>query len=288
MRAVLAACCLLVLAGCGGVSFGPSDDTPPAPGDDPATTVDPAAPGVTADGVTAPSRLADAHAAVLAGTSYVITTNRTVVESDGTVVEAVTVAYRNGSEPGNFGYRKTVAGATRLRSTRDVWRAGDESGWRVERAAVGATDGTAADGSGTTVDTGTGTYGYATEPVTGRELVASAFRAVDVHATTAVGVDDGTTVYELRGRTVADPAALTSQPGRVADVSLYARVDADGLVRHLELSYTVHREDQTLRVTRRLDVENVGSTVVDGRLDRRDGDRDGGEICRTRGGAVRC
>lgn len=106
--AVLLLAGLAVLAGCGGV-FG---DVGPSTGPGP-TTATPsfvAAPGITHDGVKDPARVARAHAASLAGQSYTVRAELTVLGPDGTERGGSVTVLRTAAGGDRFAYKYNARG----------------------------------------------------------------------------------------------------------------------------------------------------------------------------------
>lgn len=261
----LLACLLLVTAGCnvpaGGGSGEPTRTVTPVP----VPAEETLAPGVTDEGVVNPRALADAHAGVLAGTSFRLSVNRTVRGANGTLRDRLRLDLALAADRG---YRAEAAtagpdapvflGTPPANAT--FWSNGSTYARKLTR------DGETTYNTFTPVE-GAGTWQYwaRTVPFGGqraspRAFLTRTFRAVD---TTVVGRADanGTTVYRLRGNTTTE--RLDAQIDDPRNVSLTATVTERGLVRSLSLRYVGTMDGEPVRVTRTVAYRDVGATTVE-------------------------
>lgn len=287
--AALACVALVVTAGCAGFGGQPAGDdvATPAPTGEPATTdgsapTDPAttrattdpgaesasetvAPGVTTDGVSNLSVLADAHAAHLQNTSYTITSSFADHREDGRIysLTAKTLLFENER---HWHQRMTAAGE------KEVLTGGNPTG-RSESYADGDRVYTRQHGFGDNSSYGTITYrnGDTVAPATVAPTggfqwpVRQAFSNV---TTTVVGSHEanGTTVYQVTGT-----AETTSFNGRnVTDYAASALVTEHGFVQRITITYhgdldslTHPGEEPTGTSTRRWQWTDVGETTVE-------------------------
>lgn len=261
----LLACLLLVTAGCnvpeGGAADEPTRTVTPVP----VPAEETLASGVTDEGVVNPRALADAHAGVLAETSYQLTVNRTVRGVNGTLRERLLLdlsltadrTYR--TETSTAGPEAPVfLGSPPANAT--FWSNGSTYVRKLTR------DGKTTYNTFSPVE-GAGTWQYwaRTVPFGGqraspRAFLTRTFRAVD---TTVVSRADsnGTTVYRLRGNTTTE--RLDESVAEPRNVSLTATVTEQGLVRSLSLRYVGTVEGERVRVVRNVTYHGVGETTVE-------------------------
>jgi len=258
----------LVLAGCGGIVLG--DGEPPSP--ETATTnrstmLPP--PGVSSLRVLNPSALGRAHARTIENASYVVTSNRTVLDEGGTLRSRLSTRVTV-DEAGGFHAIAETAGPEapvfigEPPATGTYWSNGTVYLRRLSRD--GRTTYTQHDPPDTWV--GTRRYWAEAVPFGARHNRPATFYAAvfDAVPTRVVGQSriDGTPVLRLEGER-AGPAAVDDLPDEVVsvrNVTLVALVDRDGLVRVLDLRYTGRLEDQAVRVHWRIRYAAVGTTSV--------------------------
>jgi hypothetical protein len=269
MRSVVAVACtvLLVLAGCSGF-VGSGDSTPsetftPAPVPADRATL---APGLDADGVTAPRRLGNAHGRVLDERSYRLVANHTVRYPNGTARSVLRVDIRLDAERR---YLTTVRagghagpgllGQPPARGT--FWSNGSVYAVALTRD------------NGTTYNrfqppdgyAGTWPYwirGVALDGAPGEDTTRL-FAAIDVTVVERTTVN-GTARYILRGRE-AQPGELPV-PGGLTDprnATVRAVVRDDGLVERYRVRYTANASTGPVTVVRAVRYEGVGATTVE-------------------------
>ncbi|WP_254537139.1 DUF7537 family lipoprotein [Halomarina litorea] len=246
--AVVALAFVLALAGCGGVDAPAGTEgtvTPAAVPDDPVEEhAGSLAPGMTREGVFDPERLTDAHAAVLATTSY-------------TVQRREMRTYRNGTVRSR--YESTVqvsAGGDRFRY------ALEQADYRGAEERVRSIDRWMADGRGfERRESGGVSYRRLSNPdavlperATNRLGLTRILLVVDLHVTGTTRTPDGATLYHLGVE--GGPEDLPP----LREVSFEAVVREDGVVRSYDLTYLVEREGTTVRVTVQVAFGALGET----------------------------
>lgn len=253
---------LLLLAALAGCNAPASDtETPeptltaapiPGPTDTPSSddlAVGEYPPGVTRAGVTAPGRLARAHEAALAGTSYAV--NQTLVQRypNGTVRVRHVVRGRFTAAPGEF--RSTVRRVDR--------RGGVRSRTTVERYADGRRV------YERVVENGTDRYRLARYPdgsprvpkavypsnLTNRREVERLFSRI---VTTTTDRGPSHVRVQSVGRTSLPP---------LENVTLTATVAKSGLVTAYQVTYDVRRAGRRVRVTVTVSYHDVGTATVE-------------------------
>lgn len=270
-RATRALTCalLVVLAGCGGLPLGGGGDgrptplgettTPaPLPTDAPADTR--LAPGVTGAGVTKPRTLADAHAGLLANTSYRLVTTRTVRGTDGTLRQRLSLNLSLAPDRGYLVHVATAGprapvflGTPPAEAT--FWSNGSIYLRSLTR------DGETTYNEFQPID-GAGTWQYWARTVpfggpagTPRNFVGDTLAAVPTRVNGRVGVEPAT--YRVVGDRATDSLEGFDDPG---EVRLVATVTEAGLVRSVSLSYTTTVDGEAVRVERTVRYERVGNT----------------------------
>ena len=270
--AALLALTMVVLAGCGSVSFGdPPDGSTPTPTLSPVAVPDETGaagervygPGLSALGVFDAATLAGAHRSTLTERGFVLTRNRTVYRpsASGEPRTLNSVEVRAVVEPGGRSYRFTRV----ERSVREwpiaegytligVWYSEPfvrnrfvndgrvERYWGQDRAATG---------------------GPVRDP-TLSEDVGRELRAVDLRVVgnTSAG---GTSVYRLEGTRLASPGTLAFPPviSEPRNVSMVARVDDRGVVRSYTLGFDATLGEEPVRFRRTYRVSSVGNATVE-------------------------
>lgn len=268
MRVTPVVVAVLLLAGCSG----PPTLTDPDPTTATVTPVDvPAdyayAPGVTEAGVTEPDTLAVAHESVLAGSSYRITSNRTVRYANGTLREQLLVDVALAADGTYLASAATRGPAApvflgRPPANGTYWSNGTVYVRKLTR------DGRTTYNQFETPGSGAATWQYWTrtvpfggEQATPRRFYESLFAAVPVRVVGEVSAGNATT-YRL----VGEEPRTTQFVDEVADprnVRLVATVRDDGLVESLSLRYEGEVDGATVRVVRTVRYRNVGSTTVE-------------------------
>lgn len=268
MRVVPVIVAVLLLTGCSGP---PSLSEPDAP----AATVTPVdvpadyayAPGVTEAGVAEPDTLAAAHEAVLAGSSYRITSNRTVRYANGTLREQLRVDVMLTAD-GTYLASAVTRGASapvflgRPPADGTYWSNGTVYVRKLTRD--GRTTYNQFDGP--TSGAGTPQYWARTVPFGGRQATprgfySSLFAAVPAEVVGNVSTENAT-AYRLAGE-AARAGGFVDDVADPRNVRLVATVREDGLVRSLSLRYAGVVDGEPVRVVRTVRYRNVGATAVE-------------------------
>jgi hypothetical protein len=255
MRALLLALAV-TLAGCPAVGPGAT----PTPGEYP--------PGVTADGVTDPAALADAHADRVENTSYTLVSNRTVRYANGTVASGLFVRVELAADR-EFLVTAATAGSHGPEflgeppSSGEFWSNGS-----VYVRALTREGGTTYN-QFTPPDSYVGTWRYwrATVAFGGqdghaRETVRNVFTDVPTEVT-GVRTVDGTAVYTVEGEGATDSEFAKASNGPVGNVTLEAEVTEAGVLRRMDLSYVTFLDGESVRVDWTVRYADVGATAVD-------------------------
>lgn len=206
------------------------------------------APGLTADGVTAPAALAEANERVLQGNSYTVVSEVTVRDANGTVLGEARTETRHGRDHGHYHQIYTSEGdlnATDRFSAFDVeiWSNGD-----VTLSAQTYPD---------------GTVKYRKHGQTGVEdyweRVLALFASVE---TTVDGEVDDRAIPDYRVVSMGphDDVPLYSQG---TNVTLRAVIAPSGLVSEYEVTYEERRDGRTIEVTETVRITDRGSTTVE-------------------------
>jgi len=261
---------LLVLGGCSGLAPTPGPATPaadvtpaPVPTDDRFTGN--LAPGLTADGVTSSSTLAEAHVARLEGRSYTLVANRTTRYRNGTLRERLALDLSLGTDRSYLVATETDGPRApvflgRPPASAVFWSNGSAYARRLTR------DGTTTYSAfQPTAGAGTWQYWARTVPFGGRGgnprgFITRTFSAVPTRTTERVA-DGNDTVYRVVGTRATAPIELGIEDPR--DVRLSATVTAAGLVRTLDLSYVGTVDGEVIRVHRSFRYERLENTSVD-------------------------
>lgn len=255
---------LVVLAGCSGIAdpgqSPPVEVTPaPVPTDTPTPAPPQLAPGVTAEGVTDPNALADAHAAVLRNTSKTVRTNETSWYAGyWTLRSHRHQVTRVAADPDRFHAVIEVDGPAAPFSAYRVefWSDGE----RLVRRTV------ARDGTETTVvplDSYRDRTGVIVGPPDGR-TVSFLFGLVETRVVSTF-VRNDTTVYWIESTELVRPRLLASveNVSDPHDVELRAFVDSRGFVRSLRLAYAARADGRRVWVQWATRYTDVGTTTVD-------------------------
>lgn len=262
---VVVVVCLLVLAGCGSDGAGgPEPAVTPASVPDGATpTFDRAqrlVPGVTADGVVAPTRLVGAHVAALRGRSFT-TMRRTVsYDANGSLRSEVLTLGLVGDGHRRLFVDRRAAGPL----VRSVGLSG-----RIEQYVAGPTTvrRTVSDGT-VRYSSGRRDPGAVTGSVLLPDLVAGSTLSIALNgmnfSVTPLDGPTNATRYRLVATEVTDPETLVGLAGADArNATFTATVTADGLVSWLRLSYAADRGDGPITVVRTVAFERIGTTTVE-------------------------
>lgn len=259
---------VLVLAGCGGAVFGGDEPAAPETATTNQSTMLPP-PGVSSLRVLNPSALGRAHARTLENASYVVTSNRTVLDPTGALRSRLSTRVAV-DETGGFRATAETAGPDapvfigEPPATGTYWSNGTVYLRRLTRD--GRTTYTQHDPPDTWV--GTRRYWAEAVPFGARHNRPATFYAAvfDAVPTRVVGQSrvDGTPVFRLEGDFdgSAPVGDLPDEVSAVRNATLVALVDRDGLVRVLDLRYTGRLEEQAVRVHWTIRYTAVGRTSV--------------------------
>jgi len=271
----LAVLLLVVTAGCNGLA-GTETDTPTTrdpygvPETTSAATTERAPsllPGVTERGVRDPRTLARAHGREVRASSFVLTSNRTIRYSNGTLYSMLSLRV---AVDETRTYLATVStdgpGAPVFLgappASAEFWSNGT-----LYARAYGV-------GNETTYNTfeppnafvATWRYWVSTVPYGGQDGTATDYLAALFSSVRTRVADrrteNGTTVYRLVGTGPASEQ-FVDDVRNPRSVNLSATVDERGIVRRLELTYAGDVDGTTVRVTRRLRYGRIGNTTVD-------------------------
>lgn len=254
----------LVLAGCNGLALG-GDETQtstltPAdvPTDEPTPTPVPQlAPGVSGEGVTNPFMLAEAHAAILENTSYTHYENITARYANGTVYTHGTTHTQSAANDSRFYIVQSGASIAIDRTDRlSIWSNG-------ERVIVAQTS-----------NNSTSYFiprSSDREPLPPQEVSTGGTSSERIGAlfssakTRVVGQEqrNGTTVSRVAATNVTNPTVTERRWQDPRNVTLWALINSQGLVREYRLNYTATLNDSTVRVSRQIRYTNVGDTTVE-------------------------
>lgn len=210
-------------------------------------------PGLSADGVTDPLALADAHRAALQNTSYTVATTYAFRRPNGTVLSQGLTTTR--VAPGGKSYH-AVTSQTQSNDTRPLGIGRYElAAWANETRAVTVRQ----------VRGGEPTYREVSrerapfEPDTQWELLYSAFAATN---TTVVErfERDGTTLFRVVSTEQPGPGLASVYGG---SYSFVATVDTQGVVRTFQQTYRTTFEDRPAVVSRTVRLTRLGNTSVE-------------------------
>lgn len=210
------------------------------------------APGLSADGVTDPFALAQAHHRVLRNASYTVTAQSTHRYGNGTLVgtSSTTTAVAADGERTvrTYGtFRNTSAQSAVTQYERLAWSNGT-----LSLTAVRFGDGEV------TYDRSEDSAALPRNADTDWETIYAAFSAAN---TTVVGEveDDGRTLYRVVATDVrADSAYVDDRP-----FTMTALVDERGVVHSLVVAHPTTYEGTPAFVTQQIRVTNVGNTTVE-------------------------
>lgn len=202
-------------------------------------------PGLTAGGVTAPERLAEAHRRTLSEHSYTMRYLLAAID-DGRRIGCFTARARVAAGPAAFSYASETSGVFRAPAEPHRQRIWGNRSTLLHAETLGEV--TRHDRFGPSM------RDDVERIVTRRELVAFAFVLVDTEVV-AVEREEGAILYRLAS--TDGPHALDGE-----DVTLSATVEASGLVRSLTLAYRTDDFGAGTRVVRRLRFEDVDATTV--------------------------
>jgi hypothetical protein len=266
---------LLLTAGCGGLA--PGGDSA---GDEPTESLTPVAvpeagadypPGLTADGISAPARLSQAHGRALANQSYRLRSNRTTYFTNGTVRSRIDLDLRLARNRTHLAAVETagpeapvVLGRPPARAR--YWSNGTLYLSRVTRDGRTTYSLTRATQSPfATWQYWSGTAAFGGESSYRASRYETIFRAIP---TRVVGnrTVNGTTYYRLAGRRTTD-ASFTAGPADSVGPAgpgpaLRATVTEDGFVRSLRLHYRAFVDGEEYTVDWRITYRGVGNVTV--------------------------
>lgn len=271
---VIAVVTIVILAGCGGFA---GDDSgteagvtvTPAP-IPPTTTPDAFPPRLTAQGVTNPAALADAHGAALT-TSLTVSANQTVRGPNGTLRAQRNVTIHVASNHSRHHVVIAVAGpaAARLLGEPPVraefWSDGDlyMRAYTRDKTTRYNTFEPTLSSDGRAV--GTTNYWLTTVAPGGQPWsdIQPLFRAFDARRVERIDLRNRR-VYRVTATLLDRPDTLARAEGMdtITEAHIQAVIDTTGLVRRYHLSYTGRVGDETVSVTRRVAVTRVGRTTV--------------------------
>lgn len=209
------------------------------------------APGLTADGVTDPFALSRAHQGVLRNTSYTVAGATTHRYANGTLISQWSNTVAVDGEASSHVSRETVRNASETLGVshreRAIWSNGSVA-LAAERFAGGDVEYSRMDGR----DCACG------KSSTQWELVYAVFEAANT--TVAGEVErDGTTLY----RVVATEVRADSRYAETGPFTLEALVDSRGVVRSLQVTYSVTYLGDPAVVTQDVRVTEIGNTTVE-------------------------
>jgi hypothetical protein len=241
---------LVLLAGCGGLSFAP-DRTPTSDADAEAPADPPDyPPGLSDEGVTGPHALSEAHADSLSNVSFESTMSTTVTDANGTVVRETEWTLRRESDADGYHFVGTrresgLGPAERGRLNFSQWTDGEVTATRV-------------------VDEDATRYQFVRErrrpPVSLHGDVYGRLVAIETR-TTGFTRDDGALFHVLGTRftrndsvpPLYDEASLTS---------FSMGVEPDGTIRYYRLEFEALLDGRNVTVTADYRVERTGGVDV--------------------------
>jgi hypothetical protein len=258
----VALCGLLVLAGCSAVPGGSGSESTatltPAPIPDRTDTSERLAPGLTSAGVTDPLALANAHANL--GSDYRFEANWTVHHGNGSLYAHAEQETAVASE--NFHVRVAATGRPGFLTTGPLidatfWSNGSVLAERIRRD--GETRYRYLDSD--RFNGGTGFYSSLRRPKPWRDHYAL-FEAMDTRVTDRRTGGEGPARYTVVGTRLRDPStfAAATNVRRPGNVSLWAVIDGNGVVRSLQLSYEGRLPTgQRVHVSRQVHYRDIGA-----------------------------
>jgi hypothetical protein len=270
----LALAALLVLAGCGGFASNAPGVGEPSPSFTPAPVPDaPAAhpPGITAERVVDPARLADAHVRSIEGVSYSLRSNRSTYYPNGTLRSRIDIDLRLSRNRSHVAVVRTAGPEGSVIIGPPPASAVYWSNQSLYASRVGH-DGDSIysilDDSANPI--ATWNYWTTTAAFGGPDGHPSV-RYADFFGSIPTTVVDnwtvnGTTLYQVRGRRPASPAFTVDEVDAVGPAgsgpALQATVTEDGLVRSLQLRYRAFDDGEEYTVDWRIRYRAVGNTTV--------------------------
>lgn len=221
------------------------------------------APGVTEAGVADPTALQDAHINRLANEGFTLRRVRTERYGNGTLRAQTTLVARFPGD-GRYYVARTFAGPAhnRIGTAERVLQYGDANGTvRLVRAP-----------NGTVLSRSVRRAPSGAVPRTGLLAAPFAGRTVTLVARgAAFGPPtplDSRSAYRLRADAVADRAAVRSLLSptlmdSLGNLTATLVVTEQGLIARLTIAYTVERDGEIIRVSRKVRYINVGTTTLD-------------------------
>lgn len=250
----------VILAGCNSLALGgdktPTSTVTPAdvPTDEPTSTPVPQlAPGLTGKGVTDAFALAEAHTAVLDNTSYTRHNSGRTQYVNGTIFRQST---------GRSQYTADDSWLYTIQNGFDMNGNGSLSGWsNGERVIIAR------------MSNNTTSYNiprnHDGEPIPPRvlsfgtrgERIALLFSTVETRVTNRT-TRNGTTLYRVETINVTNQAAFeVGQNPR--NVTFWALISSQGVVREYRLHYTATLNNSTARIHRHVRYTDIGNTTVE-------------------------
>lgn len=220
------------------------------------------APGLTKSGVTDATLLADAHAAVLANTSYTAESQRLASNGTGNQNATVVVLSRTNTttkvahEPTRVFWRYDFSGNASVTPAFPQ----DIEVWSGENETFEAVEGQ----NGTTYRESNGRGVSVASARTGRDTLSVLFGSLNTSVTRTT-TQNGTTLYRVNSTGVADNATLASLFGveSASNVSMTALVDSDGLVHEYHVEYDATSGNRTWHVSQTSRFTALGETTVE-------------------------
>ncbi|WP_049902751.1 DUF7537 family lipoprotein [Halococcus agarilyticus] len=256
----------VVLAGCNGLVIGgegtPERTLTPAavPTDEPTPTPRPdLAPGLTGDGVADPFTLGNAHASVLAGTSYTLHENVSTVYRSGMIYSSGAVEARITADEGRYSVIQTgsLTSASFPVIEERFWSNGDRT-----LSVRTSTDGTAYEIARGGDDGPLPLRQVMADDPTNSERIATLFGAMETRVVDRT-VRNGTRLYRVRGSDLTSTFALDDEWENPHNAVLVAFVDPRGFVHEYRLRYVASLDGDPVRVSRRVRYTDVGSTTIE-------------------------
>lgn len=235
---------LVVAAGCGASPT--PDPSTPTPEQATATPAGPP-PGLSMETVTDTRSLVEAHRAVLDDESHTVSFQRTLRYPNETLYSRTNTTHR-------FGANETGLYESHVDGTKPLFLGGTTGGierWNNETLSI----------SRVTYNGGTRYQrGLAGQSGASFSTTYSVLAPFNLTTTGRTGTD-AETRYHLSGE-LSETDAFAPSDALARNATVSASTDGDGVVRYYNLSYTTEIRGETVDVTRRMRVENIGETTV--------------------------